>query len=686
MTNPLLSSFVLPPFASIKAEHIVPAMKHVIHECREVVKKIISQCGPYDWDHLVQPLIEADDYLSRVFSPISHLNLVKNNPALRLAYEEVLEMLSEYSAWVGQNEALYQAYCKLKDNTAIYQSLNIEQKKFIDNTLRDFKLSGIGLSEVEKHRYKEISVRLSVLSSTYSNNVLDSTMGWSTVITDQNKISGIPENSLEAMKLQAQAINQNGWRLTLDITSYLPVITYCDNRTMRKEIYYAYSTRASDQGQNAGKWDNTLIMDEILALRCELATMLGFSSYAEQSLVMKMAKNPDQVISFLNDLAKRVHLQAEQELKQLRIFSEKEYNINDLQPWDIAFFSEKQKQHLYNISDEQLRPYFPENLVLNGLFKIVENIYGITTIERYDVEVYHEDVRFFELFDENKVMRGSFFLDLYVRDHKCGGAWMDDCVSQMRRSDGSLQKPIAYITCNFHRPYNKEVALFTHQEVITLFHEYGHGLHHMLTRIETRGVSGIHGIPWDAVEMPSQLMENWCWRPEALALISGHYQTGEALPQIFLDKLLALKNYQIALSIQKQLVLSLFDFRLHMKYESNKGIKIVELFQDIKNQISAIPEPKWSRFPNAFNHIFSGSYAAGYYSYLWAHVLASDVWSRFEMEGVFNRDTGRSLLEHILTRGGSENPMILFYRFLGRKPKIDTMLEQYGITSINNKI
>ncbi|VFP86063.1 oligopeptidase A [Candidatus Erwinia haradaeae] len=686
MTNPLLTAFVLPPFGSIKTEHIIPAIKHVLHQCREVVEKIVDQCGPYDWDNLVQPLIEADDYLSRVFSPISHLNLVKNDPKLRLVYEKILCMLSEYNSWVGQNEALYTAYCKLKDNIAIYQSLDIAQKKFIDNTLRDFQLSGIGLSKAQKSHYKEISARLSVLSATYSNNVLDATMGWSKIIIDKNELAGIPDSILETMKCKEKDINQHGWRLTLDATSYVPVITYCNNRAVRKEIYCAYLTRASDQGPHAGKWDNTAIMYETLALRHQLSKILGFTSYAEKSLVTKMAEKSDQVILFLNDLAKCVRSQADQELEQLRIFSKKEYNINDLQPWDIAFLSEKQKQSLYNISDEELRPYFPENLVLNGLFKIVENVYGITTIERYDIEVYHRDVRFFELFDENKIMRGSFFLDLYVRDHKCSGAWMDDCVSQMRKLDGTLQKPIAYITCNFNRPYDGEVALFTHQEVITLFHEYGHGLHHMLTRIETPGVSGIHGVPWDAVEMPSQLMENWCWQPESLALISGHYRTGEALPQIFLNKLLAIKNYQIALFVQKQIVFSLFDFHLHMHPDVDKGIKIIELFRDIKYQISGVLEPKWSRFPNAFNHIFSGSYAAGYYSYLWANVLASDAWSRFEIEGVFNRETGQSLLDNILTRGGSEDPMTLFYRFRGRQPIIDEMLKQYGIASINRTI
>lgn len=479
--------------------------------------------------------------LGRIFSPVSHLNSVKNSPELREAYEQTLPLLSEYSTRVGQHEGLYKAYRDLRDGDH-YATLNTAQKKAVDNALRDFELSGIGLPKEKQQRYGEIATRLSELGNLYSNNVLDATMGWTKLVTDEAELAGMPESALAAAKARAEAKEQEGYLLTLDIPSYLPVMTYCDNRGLREEMYRAYSTRASDRGPNAGKWDNSPIMEEILALRHELAQLLGFESYAFKSLATKMAENPQQVLDFLTDLAKRARPQGEKELAQLRAFAKAEFGVDELQPWDIAYYSEKQKQHLYSISDEQLRPYFPENKAVNGLFEVVKRIYGITAKERTDVDVWHPEVRFFELYDENNELRGSFYLDLYAREHKRGGAWMDDCVGQMRKSDGTLQKPVAYLTCNFNRPVNGKPALFTHDEVITLFHEFGHGLHHMLTRIETAGVSGINGVPWDAVELPSQFMENWCWEPQALAFISGHYETGEPLPKELLDKMLAAKT------------------------------------------------------------------------------------------------------------------------------------------------
>ncbi|EHN22385.1 oligopeptidase A [Salmonella enterica subsp. enterica serovar Montevideo str. CT_02035278] len=506
MTNPLLTSFSLPPFSAIKPEHVVPAVTKALADCRAAVEGVVAHGAPYSWENLCQPLAEADDVLGRIFSPISHLNSVKNSPELREAYEQTLPLLSEYSTWVGQHEGLYNAYRDLRDGDH-YATLNTAQKKAVDNALRDFELSGIGLPKEKQQRYGEIATRLSELGNQYSNNVLDATMGWTKLITDEAELAGMPESALAAAKAQAEAKEQEGYLLTLDIPSYLPVMTYCDNQALREEMYRAYSTRASDQGPNAGKWDNSPVMEEILALRHELAQLLGFENYAHESLATKMAENPQQVLDFLTDLAKRARPQGEKELAQLRAFAKAEFGVEELQPWDIAYYSEKQKQHLYSISDEQLRPYFPENKAVNGLFEVVKRIYGITAKERTDVDVWHPEVRFFELYDENNELRGSFYLDLYAREHKRGGAWMDDCVGQMRKADGTLQKPVAYLTCNFNRPVNGKPALFTHDEVITLFHEFGHGLHHMLTRIETAGVSGISGVPWDAVELPSQFME-----------------------------------------------------------------------------------------------------------------------------------------------------------------------------------
>ncbi|QXX96481.1 oligopeptidase A [Serratia marcescens] len=678
MTNPLLIPFSLPPFSAIRPEDIVPAVQSALADCRAAVERVVAQPGPFTWDNLCQPLAESDDRLSRIWSPIGHLNSVKNSPELRAAYEQALPLLSEYGTWVGQHEGLYQAYRSLKEGAA-FEALSVPQRKAVDNALRDFELSGIGLSADKQQRYGEIVARLSELGSTYSNNVLDATMGWSKLITDEAELSGLPESALAQAQAMAQAKEQDGWLLTLDMPSYLPVLTYADNRALREEMYRAFATRASDQGPNAGKWDNSEVMAETLALRHELAQLLGFDTYADKSLATKMAESPEQVIGFLSDLAKRARPQAEQELAQLRAFAKQHYGVDELEAWDITYYGEKQKQHLFSISDEQLRPYFPEQRVVEGLFEVVKRIYGITAKERKDVETWHPDVRFFDLFDADGELRGSFYLDLYARENKRGGAWMDDCVGSLRKADGTLQKPVAYLTCNFNRPLGDQPALFTHNEVTTLFHEFGHGLHHMLTQIDTAGVSGINGVPWDAVELPSQFMENWCWEPEALAFISGHYQSGEPLPKAMLDKLLAAKNYQAALFILRQLEFGLFDFRMHFEYSPEKGAQILPTLAEVKKMVAVVPSPSWGRFPHAFSHIFAGGYAAGYYSYLWAEVLSADAYSRFEEEGIFNAETGKSFLDNILSRGGSEEPMALFKRFRGREPQLDAMLRHYGI-------
>lgn len=589
-----------------------------------------------------------------------------------------MPLLSEYGTWVGQHEGLYQAYRNLKEGDAFAQ-LTLPQRKAVENALRDFELSGIGLSPEKQRRYGEIVARLSELGSTYSNNVLDATMGWSKLITDEAELSGLPASALAQAQAMAQAKEQEGWLLTLDMPSYLPVMTYADNQALREEMYRAFTTRASDQGPNAGKWDNSEVMAETLALRHELAQLLGFATYADKSLATKMAETPQQVIGFLNDLAKRARPQAEQELAQLRAFAQQHYGVDQLEAWDITYYGEKQKQHLFSISDEQLRPYFPEQRVVDGLFEVVTRIYGISAKERKDVDTWHPEVRFFDLFDASGALRGSFYLDLYARENKRGGAWMDDCVGSLRKANGELQKPVAYLTCNFNRPLGDQPALFTHNEVTTLFHEFGHGLHHMLTQIDTAGVAGISGVPWDAVELPSQFMENWCWEPEALAFISGHYQTGEPLPTALLDKLLEAKNYQAALFILRQLEFGLFDFRMHFEYDPQTGAQILPLLAEVKKMVAVVPSPSWGRFPHAFSHIFAGGYAAGYYSYLWAEVLSADAYSRFEEEGIFNAETGQSFLDNILSRGGSEEPMELFKRFRGREPQLDAMLRHYGI-------
>ena len=675
MSNPLLNNTGLPKFSQIQPEHVVPAIEQLIQQCRDTIEQV-SQIDTPTWENFYLPQAITGDKLSRAWSPVGHLNAVKNSSELREAYQACLPMLSEYSTWVGQHQGLYQGYVKLK-NSPEFATYSLAQKKAIENSLRDFELSGISLPADKQKRYGEISARLSELSSQFSNNVLDATMGWDIVIEDEADLKGLPESALEGAKLSAQSKEKSGYRFTLEFPSYLPVMTYCENRELRQKMYEAYNTRASDQGPNAGKWDNSAIMAETLELRLELAKLLGFESYADLSLATKMAENPTQVVDFLEGLANRSKEQGKKELAELKAFAKENYGVSELQPWDIAFYSEKQKQALYAINDEELRPYFPEERVLSGLFELVKRIFGMRVEEQKEFDSYHENVRFFNIFDETDRLRGSFYLDLYARENKRGGAWMDDCINQKRLADGSLQKPVAYLTCNFNKPIGDKPALFTHDEVTTLFHEFGHGIHHMLTEIDVGDVSGINGVPWDAVELPSQFLENWCWEEEALAFISGHYQTGEPLPKEKLTQLLKAKNFQAAMFVLRQLEFGLFDFRLHMS-EPKENI-VLDTLKAVKAQVAVVELPTFVRTPHSFSHIFAGGYAAGYYSYLWAEVLSADAFARFEEEGIFNREVGQSFLDNILTRGGSEEPMVLFERFRGRKPTLDALLRHKGI-------
>lgn len=674
MSNLLLNYTGLPAFSKIKPEHIKPAVEAVIKTCRETIEAVSKIENP-TWENFYLPQAAAGDQFSRAWSPVRHLNAVKNSPELREAYQACLPLLSEYSTWAGQHKGLYEGYLKLKNSPA-FESYSLAQKKAIENSLRDFELSGISLPENKQKRYGEISARLSELSSDFSNNVLDATMGWDIVITDESQLKGLPESALEAAKLSAESKGKKGYRFTLEFPSYYPVLTYCENRELREMMYKEYATRASDQGSNAGKWDNSANIDEKLKLRRELAQLLGFATYADYSLATKMAENPQQVVEFLEDLASRAKKQAKEELCALKAFANHACS-EQLEPWDIAYYSEKQKQALYAINDEELRPYFPEDRVLSGLFELMKRIFGLRIEEQCGIDTWHKDVRFFQIYDEKGEERGAFYLDLYARENKRGGAWMDDCINQKRFADGSLQKPVAYLTCNFNKPIGNKPALFTHDEVTTLFHEFGHGIHHMLTQIEVGDVAGINGVPWDAVELPSQFLENWCWEEEALAFISGHYETGEPLPKEKLTQLLKAKNFQAAMFVVRQLEFGLFDFRLHLA-EPREGL-VLDTLKAVKAEVAIVKTPEWVRTPHSFSHIFAGGYAAGYYSYLWAEVLSADAFSKFEEDGIFNRETGQSFLDNILTRGGSEEPMVLFERFRGRKPTLDALLRHKGI-------
>lgn len=678
MSNPLLTFTDLPPFSLIKPEHVKPAVETVIADCRRKIEQVLEGNTAPSWTNLIAPIEEVDDRLSRIWSPVSHMNSVVNSDELRDAYESCLPLLSEYGTWVGQHKGLFEAYKAIKASDE-FAALSQAQKKTITDALRDFELSGIALPADEQHRYGEISKRMSELGSQFSNNVLDATMGWTKQVADEADLAGMPESALAAAKAAAEAKELDGYLLTLDIPSYLPVMTYCDNQELRKELYEAYVTRASDRGPNAGQWDNSEIITEQLKLRHEIARMLGFGTYSEKSLATKMAETSDQVLGFLNDLAVKAKPQGEREVEELRQFAEKEFGVSQLELWDIAYYSEKQKQHLFQISDEELRPYFPESKAVSGLFEVLSRVFGMSVTEREGVDTWHESVRFFDIFDAEGTLRGSFYLDLYAREHKRGGAWMDDCRGRRVTESGELQTPVAYLTCNFNKPVGDKPALFTHDEVVTLFHEFGHGIHHMLTQVEAGAVSGINGVPWDAVELPSQFLENWCWEEEALAFISGHFETGEALPKEMLEKMLAAKNFQSAMFILRQLEFGLFDFTLHAEYDPEVGARVLETLADVKSKVAVLPSIEWNRFSHSFGHIFAGGYSAGYYSYLWAEVLSADAFSAFEEEGIFNTETGKRFLNNILEMGGSEEPMELFKRFRGREPQIDAMLRHAGI-------
>ncbi|WP_421333682.1 oligopeptidase A [Aeromonas sp. 603607] len=680
MNNPLLTMDSLPPFSQIKPEQVQPAVIQAIADCKQKISDVLAQRDPHTWDSLIAPLEEVNDRLSRIWSPVSHLNSVLNSETLREAHDACLPLLSEFQTYVGQHEGLYQAYLALSESDD-FPLLSGAQRKEIENTLRDFRLSGIGLPAEAQQRYGEIQARLSELASRFSNNVLDATQGWHKLVADEAELAGLPESVRAAARQMAELKGKEGWLFTLDIPSYLPVMMYADNRELRAEMYEAFTTRASDQGPNAGKWDNSAIMSELLTLRRELAQLLGFANYAELSLATKMADKTEQVVSFLTDLAAKSLPQGRAELEEIRTFAAEQHGQSELAAWDLAYYAEKLKQHKFSISDEQLRPYFPASKVVKGLFEVVKRVFGMKVRERLGIDTWHPDVRFYDIFDADDELRGSFYLDLYAREHKQGGAWMDVCLGRRYRQDGSLQKPVAYLTCNFNGPVDGKPALFTHNEVVTLFHEFGHGIHHMLTRIDVAGVAGINGVAWDAVELPSQFLENWCWESEALAFISGHYETGEPLPADLLEKMLTARNFQAAMQMLRQLEFALFDFRLHQEFDPANPAQLPALLDEVRSQVAVMTPPAFNRFQHSFSHIFAGGYAAGYYSYKWAEVLSADAFSRFEEEGIFNPATGQSFLKNILEKGGSKEPMELFRAFRGREPKVDALLRHSGIAA-----
>ncbi|MEJ2326846.1 MAG: oligopeptidase A [Chromatiaceae bacterium] len=676
MDNPLFEMTGLPPFSRIRPEHVEPAVDQVLAECRAGIAELTGGSELPTWERFVEPLEELDDRLTRIWSPVGHLNAVMNSDELRQAYNACLPKLSAYGTEVGQNRALFEGYRAV----AAEEHLDGAQRKLLENALRDFHLSGVDLPEGKKTRFKEISQELSQLTSRYEENLLDATNAWSKVVTDEQALAGLPESAKALARQAAEQRGETGLVLTLDFPSYLPVMTYADDPELRREAYEAYSTRASDQGPHAGQWDNTEVMERILALRHELARLLGLGSYAERSLVTKMARTPDEVMHFLNDLAERSVSQARRELAELTEFARDRHQLDELAPWDVAYYSEKLREHRYSITQEELRPYFPLPRVLAGMFSVVERLFELRIQEVQGVDAWHADVRFFEIRDVAGELRGQFYLDPFARAKKRGGAWMDTCTNRLHTARCD-QIPVAYLVCNFGPPVGDKPSLLTHDEVETLFHEFGHGLHHMLTKVDYPAVAGINGVPWDAVELPSQFLENWCWEPAALDLISGHVDSGEPMPEALYERMRAAKNFQSAMQMVRQLEFAIFDFRLHREYDPERGGRIYEILGEVRDQVAVIKPPGFNRFAHGFSHIFAGGYAAGYYSYKWAEILSADAFSLFEERGVFDPAAGRSFRESILEKGGSAEAMDLYVAFRGREPTVDALLRQTGIAA-----
>lgn len=676
MTQSVWDATSLPEFSKVDPSSVAADLEALLEKNRTDIETVVAKNQQPTWATLVTPLDEIHDRLGQFWSPVSHLNSVQNTPEIREAYNACLPKLSEYYTELGQNKALYEAYKALADSEEA-KTLTPAQSEALTQTIRDFELSGVGLEGEAKQRYGQISARLSELGSQFGENVLDSTHAWSKLITDEAELAGLPESALAQAKQMAQAKEQEGWLFTLDLPSYLPVMSYADSQALREEVYTAYATRASELS-NEGKFDNALLISEILALRHEMAQILGFDNYAELSVATKMAESGQQVVDFLDDLAVKSKPSAEQDLADLKAFAKQEHGIESLNAWDVGYYAEKLREQKFSISQEVLRPYFPINKVLSGLFYTAQTLFGVDIREESDFDTYHNDVQLFTI-SKNGEDIARFFLDPYAREGKRGGAWMDECRVRRRLEDGRLQLPVAYLVCNFTQPIGDQPALLTHDEVTTLFHEFGHGLHHMLTQVDVSSVSGINGVAWDAVELPSQFMENWCWEPQALAHIAGHFETNEPLPQDLLDKMLAAKNFQSGMQMVRQLEFSLFDFRLHREYQED--IQVQDVLDDVRSKVSVNVPPAFNRFQNSFSHIFAGGYAAGYYSYKWAEVLSADAFSKFEEEGIFNTETGAHFRDTILANGGSRPAAELFEAFRGREPSVDALLRHSGIAA-----
>ena len=642
-------------------------------ENRALVASLLHDAATPSWDNFMQPLADANERLSRTWGQVGHLNAVMNAAALREAYNANLPKITQYYAELGQNLGLFNKVKAIRDG-AEFAGLSTARQKIIGNELRDFRLGGAELPEDKKARFLAIQEEQSTLCSKFSDNLLDATNAYSWLVTDEAELSGIPADERQVAAEAAQEAGKSGWLFTLKAPSYLPLMQYADNRALRERMYRAYVTRASELEKT--EFDNTQLMAQILKLRAEEAQMLGFANFAELSLACKMASTPQQVMDFLRELARRARPFAERDMAELREFARARLGIADVQAWDVSYASEHLRQQRYAFSEQEVKQYFPEDKVLPGMFKLVETLYGLR-VNPSSAPVWHEDARFFDILDGEQLV-GQFYLDLYARNSKRGGAWMDDAITR-RRTRSGIQTPVAYLNCNFASPVGGRPALFTHDEVITLFHEFGHGLHHLLTEVEDLAVSGINGVEWDAVELPSQFMENFCWEWEVLQGMTRHADTGETLPCALFDKMLAAKNFQSGLQILRQIEFSLFDMRLHCDFDPNGSKSVQQLLDEVRGEVAVLIPPAFNRFQNSFSHIFAGGYAAGYYSYKWAEVLSADAYSLFEENGVLNLAAGLCFRDEILAVGGSRDAMQSFVAFRGREPTIDALLRHSGL-------
>jgi len=675
VSNPLLYVAGLPKFDEVKPEHISPAIDSLIAEGRALVEQLATSTEVPTWENFALKLEDHSEKLGRAWSQVGHMNAVVNSPELREAYNENLAKLTDYGSDISQDERLYAKF-KAIQSGGDFAKLTPTQQTIINHEVRDFKLGGAELPANEKARFKAVSEELSKLGAKFEENILDNTNDFKYIVENVADLAGLPEDAIEAAAESAKADGKEGYQFSLHFPSYMPVLQYADNRALRETLYRAYATRASELSKP--EWDNTALISDILKLKQEEARMLGFKNYAELSLATKMADTPKQVTDFLDTLAKRAKPYAEKDMRELLAYAKK-LGINDLQAWDVAYVSEKLREEKYAFSDQEVKQYFPESKVLAGLFKVVETIFGVQ-VRKAEAPLWHADAAFYAISDAQNKPIAYFYLDLYARNNKRGGAWMDECITRRKKANG-IELPVAYLTCNFSAPVGGKPALFTHDEVITMFHEFGHGLHHMLTQVDDYSVSGIKGVEWDAVELPSQFMENFCWEWEVLRHMTAHVETGAQLPRELFDKMVAAKNFQAGMQTVRQIEFSLFDMRLHGEFDPNGKQTALDLIEQVRDEVAVVRPPKWNRFPNSFSHIFAGGYAAGYYSYKWAEVLSADAYSLFEEMGTLSVEAGSRFKNEVLAKGGSRPAMESFVAFRGREPSLDALLRHNGMTT-----